>query len=640
MQGDHQTTGHGHTGGDDRIAPAMSTQDDRGAIVVGVALLAAWGALALSGGGRDLGKLEAGVGPLAFALTMIVVPLAAMIALSRPAPDWSPLARLVIAASGGFAIWSAVSIAWATAPDLAWLATNRAALGCAALLAGAALARTIVDAPARVAIGLALAGAPALAWALATRVAPELIAPAGETARLAAPFPASNTLSIVAALTVPGAALLLGRAGGWRMAGSAILTGAVAVVLLTQSRSGALSLLIALVLCLWLLPGRARVLAGIGGAVLGAAPTVIYVALTPALNAVPQLPDPATRRVPGLVIGTLLVIGVMLATMATTALTGPARALGRLVGRRGRAAVAAIALAVLLAGGLHLAFGDRVAHIPGLSRLLSSDSNNRSGWWDEAWQGFLSAPVVGHGAGSFPLTHLQERTAAVDGNEVRNAHQLVLETLSETGVVGALLGLLGIIATLAAARVAGRRVAPATIVLVTALLHAQLDVTWTVPAVLVAAMGAAGVIVGSPTARTGPRTRQTQAWWLVPLVVAAAASGVLPWWAGRQARAADIARIRGDEAQALRLAESAHRWNPLAIHGDLIAARIAHDTDRAVRAEEFAIDATRRQPENPIAWECLVLTGRGQLSFDAMTQVRRLDPAAPLATANPECRPR
>ena len=55
--------------------------------------------------------------------------------------------------------------------------------------------------------------------------------------------------------------------------------------------------------------------------------------------------------------------------------------------------------------------------------------------------GFADRPVIGHGAGSFPLTHLAYRENAI---QVRNAHSVPLEFLSETGLIGAALALGGL----------------------------------------------------------------------------------------------------------------------------------------------------------------------------------------------------
>ncbi len=75
------------------------------------------------------------------------------------------------------------------------------------------------------------------------------------------------------------------------------------------------------------------------------------------------------------------------------------------------------------------------------ARVLRTNSGNRWIWWEEAAGSFADRPFVGHGAGSFPLAHRIYRDNALD---VRNAHSVPLEFLSETGVIGALLALGGL----------------------------------------------------------------------------------------------------------------------------------------------------------------------------------------------------
>src|SRR5205814_450352 len=75
------------------------------------------------------------------------------------------------------------------------------------------------------------------------------------------------------------------------------------------------------------------------------------------------------------------------------------------------------------------------------SRLLSTNSGNRWTWWREAAGAWSAKPLFGHGAGSFEVLHLQYRD---DLLQVRQPHDVPLQFLAETGVVGAALGLGGL----------------------------------------------------------------------------------------------------------------------------------------------------------------------------------------------------
>ena len=72
----------------------------------------------------------------------------------------------------------------------------------------------------------------------------------------------------------------------------------------------------------------------------------------------------------------------------------------------------------------------------GPARLTTISSTSRWQWWQEAWQAFEDQPLRGTGAAIFDLTHRLLRTNAVVATE---PHDLPLQLLSETGIVGALL---------------------------------------------------------------------------------------------------------------------------------------------------------------------------------------------------------
>jgi O-antigen ligase len=69
------------------------------------------------------------------------------------------------------------------------------------------------------------------------------------------------------------------------------------------------------------------------------------------------------------------------------------------------------------------------------SRLLSG-AGNRYDYWRIAWQAWTRHPLDGLGAGNYPRTYFQRRSTTED---VEQPHSLELQTLSELGLVGALL---------------------------------------------------------------------------------------------------------------------------------------------------------------------------------------------------------
>ncbi len=86
---------------------------------------------------------------------------------------------------------------------------------------------------------------------------------------------------------------------------------------------------------------------------------------------------------------------------------------------------------------------------------LTSTFGVRTLIWESAGNAWRQAPLLGHGAGSFPLTFPACRAEAYPFSQyaqpmVRHAYNLPLQTLAETGLVGALL-LAGVFAALLAA---------------------------------------------------------------------------------------------------------------------------------------------------------------------------------------------
>ena len=66
---------------------------------------------------------------------------------------------------------------------------------------------------------------------------------------------------------------------------------------------------------------------------------------------------------------------------------------------------------------------------------FTSGGGNRYDYWRIAWNQFLDHPLDGVGAGNFDRTYFLERRTDED---VRQAHSIELQTLGETGLVGAL----------------------------------------------------------------------------------------------------------------------------------------------------------------------------------------------------------
>jgi tetratricopeptide (TPR) repeat protein len=194
-------------------------------------------------------------------------------------------------------------------------------------------------------------------------------------------------------------------------------------------------------------------------------------------------------------------------------------------------------------------------------RLVSLSSNGRSEYWRVASREIREHPWLGGGAGSYErYWHRERRT----GYEARNAHNLYLETLAELGPVGLALLLTALGAPLVAVfRMRTAYAAAAASAYTAFLVHAAVDWDWQIPAVTLAALACAAVLVARTRsgAEGPPTTWRSRATALVLLLSLAAAAIVTQ--AGNSALAASAtAAARGKPAEAERLGHRARRWAP------------------------------------------------------------------------------
>lgn len=87
------------------------------------------------------------------------------------------------------------------------------------------------------------------------------------------------------------------------------------------------------------------------------------------------------------------------------------------------------------AGGSQSTAGGSSSSSASYSRLLSGEGN-RYDYWRIAWRVWRAHPILGVGAGNYPRFYYQQRATTED---IEQPHSLKLQTLSELGIVGALL---------------------------------------------------------------------------------------------------------------------------------------------------------------------------------------------------------
>jgi tetratricopeptide (TPR) repeat protein len=396
---------------------------------------------------------------LAIALCLVGLPVAEI-----PTP-----VRVALGCLAAYTALSFASILWAGVPGDAWEGANRTLLY---LLVFALFALW----PQRGRSAALLLGAWTLASiALAAFVALHVNAAAHSSVRLQALLPGgrltypSGYANANAAqwLTAFWPALLLAREARlhWSvrglLAGGAVLLAEVA--LLSVSRGSLYATPVMLVLVFALLPHRARtfallvpVAAGIGAA----APSVLGVGerIEHGQSATAAVHTATTATfLAALVVGLVVAAGAAIEGRSAISQASATRV------RRGVGAVAVATLIVVLAGGL-VAAGNPVtrarhawdtfksgsgygANSVGGNRLTSGLGSQRYDFYRVALDEFLAHPLVGIGADNFQQQYLVHGRS----NETpKYPHSVELRTLTETGLVGALLALAGLGAALLA----------------------------------------------------------------------------------------------------------------------------------------------------------------------------------------------
>jgi O-antigen ligase len=386
--------------------------------------------------------------------------LAVLGAPSRALPKGLLVAGIGLAA---LTAWVALSSLWAPPGAAVGVETKRCVAYVAALLAvwrvvGHRLRRTFLLALASSITILAVVG-------LVMRASSGVPVDPYYGGLLAEPVGYPNAIGVLAAI---GAVLAIGLAAAPSRALQAVASVLVLVLGLSGSRGGALALLAGLGVLLVLSTRPAR---------------------WPGLG----------RAVTALVAGggawalTLVAGGAGAPLLVAAACAAAVGAVVPPMGRRG-ALVTTCVLALALCA---------VA----IQQPPSTTSSYRSAYWRAALAEARERPLLGSGAGSFFLSWQEHRTADTD---VRDAHSLYVETLSELGPIGLVLVLVVVAAPLGAAvrRRGDPLVASAAAGFAVFVLHAGLDWDWEMPVVTLVAFGCAGVVLagGRPSS---VRRRQT-----------------------------------------------------------------------------------------------------------------------------------
>jgi tetratricopeptide (TPR) repeat protein len=571
--------------------------------------------------------------------------------------------KIALGCLAGYTLLSFASILWAAVPGDAWEGANRTLLYLL-VFALFALWRQ------RGASAALLLGAWTLAMiCLAAFVALHVNAEGGHLARvfqgerLAYPTGYPNA-SAAQWLMAFWPALLLARSERlpWVLrgvlAGGAVLLAEVA--LLSQSRGSLYATPVMLVLVFALLPGRVRtcaVLVPVAAGIGVVAPTVLRVGdrLQHGGNAAAAVHDATVAMfVVALLVGLVVAVGAAIESRGSFSPSAAARV------HRGVAVVAIAALLVALAGGLAAA-GNPVARVrhgwdtfkggyaadsTSGNRLVSGLGSNRYDFYRVALNEFVAHPLVGIGADNFAQQYLRYGRS---DETPHYPHSVELRTLAQTGVIGALLALVGLGAALVAAARGLRGSDPLARAVVAAALggfgywvvHGSFDWFWEFAGLGAPAFALLGLACALAPRGSGASERRRigrpigRLGIVIGVVVAlvAAVSLAAPWLSQLQVQSAARVWTKAPQTAYARLNDAA-RLDPLSDEAYLVAGSIALRYGDLARADhEFAL-ALERTPGDAYAMlERGAIASsendrRGALAL--LERVARLNPRDPL----------
>jgi hypothetical protein len=378
--------------------------------------------------------------------------------------------KIALGCLAGYAALSYLSILWAAVPGDAWEGANRTLLyllvfalfacwrqrGATAVLLLALWTLAMIVLAAFIALHVDAASGTSLQRLLSFG---RLVYPSGYANANAAQW-----------LMAFWPALLLSRSARlpWilrgTLAGGAVLLAEVA--LLSQSRGSLYATPVMLVLVFALLPQRTRtfaVLVPIAAGIGAAAPAVLRVGNDLSGDSVSASRVHAATAA---MFAAAVIVGLVVAAGAAVESRGEFSASSLARARRAIAAVAVVTLVAGLAAGW-AAVGDPAARVRHAwdtfksghgyaangsgSRLTSGFGSNRYDFYRVALNEFVAHPVVGIGADNFQQPYLAHGRST---ETPHYPHSVELRTLTQTGLVGALLALVG----LGAALLAGLRV--------------------------------------------------------------------------------------------------------------------------------------------------------------------------------------
>ncbi len=643
-----------------RVEPSLRRASlDSGRLAIGALLILPAGLcvyLAFNSGGFY-------PGPTAYAAVALCIALALRVMLAGN--PFEGASRGLWLGAGAFALYALltlISMLWSHAPGRALVEFDRALVYLVALVLSGSLGRSpqrlrwMLRASAVATVGVCVA-------ALITRLLPHVWPTTNLIAinRLAFPLTYWNALALIGAF---GIVLCLhlssdgAEPAASRILGAAAIPVLATTVYFTFSRGGIAAAAIGVVA--YALIARPRALLSAVIAIVPSAGAAVAGAYHASLLATPDSTTQAAiiegRHVAWIVLACILVAALARGVLITVLdrrverfrLSERARVHARRLGWGGGVAVTLVAI-VATSGTIAREYQRFVSPAqPGTSRdyrarLTDPANDGRIDMWRVGWQGFLRAPILGLGAGTYQNTWAQYRPNA---DTVVDAHSLYLQTLDEFGIVGFVL-LVGVIVGIlirTATRIRGpdrALYAAGFVVMLIWALHAGIDWDWEMPAVTLPFFALGGAMLSSahrrsPTqvpghASVGSVNRYAR----IALCVGCCAVAVVParvWLSQRRLDEATAAFARGDCATATRSALSSisilgERPEPYEVMGYCDIRR-----DRPTLGIPAIAKAISLDPGNWNYWYDLAVV-RASAGVDPISAIHRaitLDPREPL----------
>jgi tetratricopeptide (TPR) repeat protein len=337
------------------------------------------------------------------------------------------------------------------------------------------------------------------------------------------------------------------------------------------------------------------------------------------------LTDSALARDPGMAMRASRASAAVLAIVALIAILGAAATINDPVGK---------------VSDQYNSFTELEPTVNGASRFTSG-GGNRYDYWRIAWHQFSDNPLKGLGAGNYDRTYFLERETDED---VRQAHSIELQTLGETGLIGALLlGAFFVAVAIGAwKRAAAARTSSAETGVTVAALGmftvwlAQTSVDWLhlIPGLTGIALGAAAILLRRGPDADAAAVRATGRSGLRPVPAIALAAAVLIGalailFIGRATLAERLrsnarSELATQPAKALSSASESLSLNPDSPQGYYLKASAQARLGDYQGAKTSLREAIQREPRNYVSWALLgdLLTRRGAIDPAQKTYAR------------------